>query len=281
MLDVTQTLKSDCQERLRAAYRSIFDDQDPHYLALVEDAAATAVNTIAKSNAAYHNVEHTLYVTAAGVSILAGKQTEAPLTTKQWAEAVISMLFHDIGFVRGLCKQDADDNVHYYSGVNDKIIELKRGTTDASMLPYHVDRGQCFASDYFSQNSDLDIELIRQCIERTRFPIPDDPAYHVGDDMPGLVRAADLIGQFSDPRYLNKLAALFQEFDELGMNARIGYESLSDMYAGYPPFYENQVFPYVKDGIRLLELTEVGKEILVSLENNLATARTAAAQLEH
>lgn len=281
MLDITQTLKSDCQVRLRAAYRSLFDDQDPHYLALAEEAVATAVDTIAKSNAPYHNVEHTLYVTATGISILAGKHKEAPLTTKQWTEAAISMLFHDIGFVRGLCKQDSDDDRLYYSGVNDKLFELKRGTTDASMLPYHVDRGQCFVSDHYSQNKDLDIELIRQCIERTRFPIPDDPAYHVGDDLPGLVRAADLIGQFSDPRYLNKLAALFQEFDELGMNARIGYESLCDMYAGYPPFYDNQVFPYVKEGVRLLELTEVGKEILVSLENNLTTARTAAAQLEH
>ena len=281
MLNITQTLKSDCQERLRTAYRSLFDDQDPHYLALAEEAVATAVDTIAKSNAAYHNVEHTLYVTATGISILEGKHIEAPLTTKQWTEAAISMLFHDIGFVRGLCKQDADDDLHYYSGVNDKIIELERGTTDASMLPYHVDRGQCFVSDFYSQNTDLDIELIRQCIERTRFPIPDDPAYHVGDDFPGLVRAADLIGQFSDPRYLNKLAALFQEFDELGMNARIGYESLHDMYAGYPPFYDIQVFPYVKEGIRLLELTDVGEEILESLEQNLATARAVAAQLEH
>jgi len=271
MLDVTNTLISEFQKTLAGAYRSLFEDRDPTYLTLVEEASSTALSSIAKSNASYHNVEHTIYVTATGISILEGKHTETPLNSKQWTETVLSLLFHDIGFVRGLCSKDTHG--HYYTGIGEETIEIQRGKTDASMMPYHVDRGQCFASENYAQHDDLDIEYICQCIERTRFPIPDTPEYQAIDDMPGLVRAADLVGQFSDPRYINKLNALFQEFDEQGINERIGYENLQDMREGYPEFFETQVQPYIKEGVRLLQLTDIGKEIIDSMYNNLEVAR--------
>ncbi|MCW8964993.1 MAG: metal-dependent phosphohydrolase [Gammaproteobacteria bacterium] len=271
MLDVTKTLISEFQKTVTGAYRSLFDDQDPEYLALVEQAAETALSNIATSNASYHNVEHTIYVTATGISILEGKHMETPLSSKRWTETVLSLLFHDIGFVRGLCNKDIHG--YHYTGIGEETLEIQRGKTDASMMPFHVDRGQCFVIENYAGYDNLDIEFIQQCIERTRFPIPDAPEYQSIDDMPGLVRAADLIGQFSDPRYINKLNALFQEFDEQGINARIGYENLQDMREGYPAFFETQVQPFIKEGVRLLELTDVGKEIIASMQNNLEVAR--------
>lgn len=271
MLDVTKTLISEFQKTLVDAYQGLYADHDPAYLKLVNDSADTALSAIGRCNASYHNVEHTIYVTATGISILQGKHQENPLTSKQWTEAILSMLFHDIGFVRGLCNKDGHG--HYYTGIGEDVIDLQRGKTDASMMPYHVDRGQCFVSENYADHDDLDIDFIRQCIERTRFPIPDTPEYQCVDDMPGLVRAADLIGQFSDPRYINKLNALFQEFDEQGINARIGYENLQDMREGYPGFFDSQVQPYIEEGVRLLEMTETGKEIVQSMYNNLEIAR--------
>ena len=272
MLDVTKTLISEFQKTLADSYRCLFDDQDPDYLALVTESASTALGSIARCNASYHNVEHTIYVTAAGLSILEGKHSETPLTTKQWTESVLAMLFHDIGFVRGLCENDGESE--YTSGIGDKMVVVKRGDTDASLMPHHVDRGQCFVTENYQQYADdMDLELVRECIERTRFPIPESPQYQVTNDMPGLVRAADLIGQFSDPRYINKLNALYQEFEEQGTNERIGYETLQDMCEGYPDFFDNQVRPFIDEGVRLLQLTEVGREILASMEKNLNIAR--------
>ena len=43
------------------------------------------------------------------------------------------------------------------------------------------------------------------------------------DDFPGLVRAADLIGQLADINYLRKQAALFSEFHETGMSNKLKY----------------------------------------------------------
>ena len=69
---------------------------------------------------------------------------------------------------------------------------------------------------------DLDLPQIEINIEHTRFPVPDDEAHESTDDFPGLVRAADLIGQLADINYLRKQPALFNEFRETGMSDKLG-----------------------------------------------------------
>lgn len=273
MLNVTKTLIVEFQKLLDECYRAQFGDQDSEYLNLIHEASATALNLIALCNASYHNVEHTMYVTMAGQAVLAGKRIDSDVSSKEWLHITMALLFHDIGFVPQLCKLDNGSNFH--TGLNEDIIQLERGKTDASLMPYHVDRGQCYIAENYSDRDYMDIEFIQQCIERTRFPIPDTPEYAGIDDYPGLVRAADLIGQFSDPRYLKKLNELYQEFEEQGINKRIGYKTLQDMHDGYPDFYATQVTPYIKEGLRLLKLTEEGRNIIESLESNLETARSS------
>ncbi len=277
MLDVTKTLRVELQERLANAYRSEYSDQYPQYLELIEAAVREAIERIASSNAAYHNVEHTIYVTATGQTILKGKSQESTVTPQDLLHVILALLFHDIGFVRGACKRDTESS--YYSGVGDKMIPLKHSNTDASMMPHHVDRGQSFVSENYQDYDFLDTGFICNCIERTRFPVPDDEAHTNTLDYPGLVRAADLIGQFSDPRYLNKLNNLFQEFDEQGINQRFSYHTLEDIYRGYPQFYKNHVLPYIGEGLRLLELTEEGRTITRSLHNNLQMVHELNARL--
>ncbi len=278
MLDVTQTLKTELQQRLVDAYRSEYGDQHPQYLALIKTAAVETIDRIATSNAAYHNVEHTMYVTATGQAILKGKSLESAVSPLDLLHVILALLFHDIGFVRGACRRDMEDQ--YYSGFGDEMIPFQPNKTDASMMPYHVDRGQSFVVENYQAHDFLDTDFICRCIERTRFPIPDDEAHASTLDYPGLVRAADLIGQFSDPRYLNKLNHLFQEFDEQGINQHLGYHGLDDMYLGYPQFYENHVLPYIGEGLRLLQLTGEGRDIIASMNNNLRTVREFNSRLQ-
>ena len=81
---------------------------------------------------------------------------------------------------------------------------------------WHVRNFLC-ASDI-----DLNIPQIEKNIEHTRFLVPDDEAHEFTDDFPGLVRAADLIGQLADINYLRKQPALFNEFRETGMSDKLG-----------------------------------------------------------
>jgi hypothetical protein len=73
------------------------------------------------------------------------------------------------------------------------------------MTPYHVARSKLFVRERFTKAMiDLDLPQIEINIEHTRFPVPDDEAHESTDDFPGLVRAADLIGQLADIDYLRK-----------------------------------------------------------------------------
>ena len=66
----------------------------------------------------------------------------------------------------------------------------------------------------------MDAARISRVIEFTRFPIPE--ADDQNDEKVRSARAANLIGQLGDPHYLRKANALYHEFDEVGMNKKLG-----------------------------------------------------------
>jgi hypothetical protein len=83
------------------------------------------------------------------------------------------------------------------------------------------------------------------------------------------VRAADLIGQLSDPRYLKKIGALYYEFEETGVNKALGYHNPGDLRRNYPKFYWTSVYPYVKDALYYLSLTQQGQQVIAHLYSNV------------
>ena len=72
-------------------------------------AARVALECIGNSDALYHNVEHTLLVTLAGHDIFCGRVLHTQLTADDYAHVIIACLAHDIGYVRGLFKEDDAD----------------------------------------------------------------------------------------------------------------------------------------------------------------------------
>ncbi|MDY7022010.1 MAG: metal-dependent phosphohydrolase, partial [Cyanobacteriota bacterium] len=106
-------------------------------------------------------------------------------------------------------------------------------------------------------------------IELTRFPVPKKSDHQDTISYPGLVRSADLIGQLSDPRYLIKVSALFYEFEETGFNTKVGYKSPGDVRQSYHKFYWNGVYPYIKDALSYLALTQHGKQVVANLYSNV------------
>ena len=74
------------------------------------------------------------------------------------------------------------------------------------------------------------------------------------------MRAADLIGQLADPGYLQKLPALFYEFEESGANQKIGYGSPEDVRVNYPNFYWQFVSPHIGPALKYLRVTREGRQ---------------------
>ncbi|RKH75836.1 hypothetical protein D7Y13_44570, partial [Corallococcus praedator] len=48
-----------------------------------------------------------------------------------------------------------------------------------------------------------------------------------------------------------------------------GYKNPDDLRRNYPKFYWNGVYPYVKHGLRYLQLTQQGQQILANLYSNV------------
>ena len=53
--------------------------------------------------------------------------------------------------------------------------------------------------------------------------------------------------------------ALFNEFDEIGVNKQRGYHSPADLRADYPQFFWTAVGPFIGDALRYLSVTQEGK----------------------
>ncbi len=256
--------------QLRSGYSRTYGSFKSDYGDIIAWAGGMALENIANSDALYHNVEHTIFVTLVGQEVLRGKHIrEGGVSAEDWLHFMISLLCHDIGYVKGVCRQDRPDERLYATGNGTAMVSLPFGATDASLTPYHVDRAKLFVDDRFGGHRLIDAELIKSNIELTRFPVPKDEDHADTVNYAGLVRGADLIGQLSDPRYLQKIPALFYEFEETGVNKSLGYANPGDLRANYPAFFWNVVSPYIQTALRHLELTQEGKQIIANLYANV------------
>ncbi|MEC4983101.1 MAG: metal-dependent phosphohydrolase [Oscillatoria sp. PMC 1068.18] len=270
MFNPTNLLINTLVKQLTEGYHRTYGGWKSEYAEIISWGTGMALENIANSDALYHNVEHTVFVTLVGQEILRGKHIKVGgVSCEDWLHFHLSLLCHDIGYVRGVCRPDRPHKNLYATGVDDLMISVPPGSTDASMAPYHVDRGKLFAQERFGGHSLIDAEMLKANIELTRFPVPADEDHKNTENYPGLVRAADLIGQLSDPRYLQKIPALFYEFEEIGANKSLGYKSPGELRRNYPSFYWKVVYPYVKTALSYLELTQSGKQVIASLYANV------------
>jgi hypothetical protein len=280
MFNPTELLIDAFVEQLQQAYWRTYSNLQPAYSGIISWAGRMALENIANSDALYHNVEHTIMVTLVGQEILKGKHLrEGGVTPHDWLHFVISLLCHDIGYVRGVCQ---DDRAGFYTtGIEADMVTLLPGATDASLTRYHVDRGMLFVRERFKSHDLINAEIIAANIERTRFPVPDDGDHQDTADYPGLVRAADLIGQLADPHYMRKLAALFYEFKETGTIAHLGYTSPDDLRNDYPVFYWNVAYRYIQDGLRHLRVTQAGQQWIANLYSHVFAVEHHIRAIEH
>jgi len=270
MFNATEVLVDEFVNHLQSGYRRTYGSQNPQYEDIIGWVGSMALENIANSDALYHNVEHTILVTLVGQEILRGKHMrEGGITVEDWLHVIISLVCHDIGYVKGVCRHDQESNHLYSTGQGEEMVMLLPGNSDAALMPYHVDRGKQFIEERFGGNKLINAERIKHNIELTRFPVPSQEDHQDTQNFPGLVRAADLIGQLSDPRYLKKTAAIFYEFEETGLNQHLGYKTPGDLRANYPQFYWQRVHPYIQDGLRYLSFTQQGKQVIANLHSNV------------
>src|SRR5215470_13729539 len=153
-------LASDMKDRFGSSHARLAE--------LIPFAARLALECIGNSDALYHNVEHTMLVTLAGHDIFKGRALLMPSTPADYSNFIVACLTHDIGYVRGIVKGDGDDG--YVVDGTGRKVSLPRGSSDAALAPYHVERSKLFVLDRLATIEQLDGERIAHAIGFTRFP---------------------------------------------------------------------------------------------------------------
>src|SRR5258707_13486362 len=198
--------------------------------------ARSTIECLARSDALYHNFEHTLQVTMVGRDILEGMMLSQRIEPTNYSHLIVACLFHYIVYMRGILSGDTE--TEFVVDDSGKKITLPRGASDAALLPSPVDRSKLFAFERL-RNSPIDASRIAAAIEMTRFPARADRASANGSMQPKLVQAADLIGQLGDPMYSRKANPHYAEFEQNGMNRQLGYSSPADVIDRYPSVFWN------------------------------------------
>ncbi|MEO1067713.1 MAG: metal-dependent phosphohydrolase [Cyanobacteria bacterium J06638_6] len=255
-------------------YQAMFKHYTPRYDRTFAQIATPVLAHIAASDAPYHNIEHTLQAMTVGQAMLEGKQYyEGSVSPCDWLNLMVSLLCHDVGYVKGVCEGDRPHHHHYEDGQG-AYVHLAPHGTGAALEQCHVARSQVYVATYLSQYAELDLAIVQWNIEMTRFPVPNEARYDDTLSYGGLCRAADLLGQLSDPQYLHKLPALFQEFEETGINQTLGFRTPADLRFHYPHVYWHGVYPYIQPSMRYLAVTPAGRKCIAQLYTNVHLAES-------
>jgi hypothetical protein len=229
--------------------RSRFGTSQARLAEFLPYAARLTLECIGNSDALYHNIEHTMLVTLAGHDILMGRAMLRHTTADDYANFILACLAHDIGYVRGIVQGDDGDS--YVADLTGRTIRLARGSSDASLAPYHVDRSKLFVFERLDTAEEVDASRIACAIEYTRFPyVASSTNDELTEEEGLLLRAADLIGQLGDPNYLKKANVVYR----------------------YPQFYWNNVAPQIQTAIRYLNVTSSGRQWIANLHSNVFRA---------
>ena len=254
-------LAADMKDRFGASHARLAE--------IIPFAAQLTLECIGNSDALYHDIEHTMLVTLAGHDIFKGRALLTTSTPDEYSNFIVACLTHDIGYVRGIIKGDGTDGL-VVDAAGGKVV-LPRGSSDAALAPYHVERSKLFVLNWLAGIPELDGALIAGAIEQTRFPYASADDHNI-DEWTALLRGADLVGQLGDPQYLRKANALYYEFEEIGLNRQLGYLTPVDLVDKYPQFYWDRVSPHIQQAIRYLNVTSSGRRWINGLYSNVFRA---------
>jgi hypothetical protein len=273
MMTMPAIVADELGKHLAEDFRRLFGSSHRDEAERLDGIARIALECLGKSDALYHNVEHTFLVTLVGRDILRGRMLTERLEPEDFSHLIVACLLHDIGYVRGILKGDGKDR--FVVDADGRTVTLERGASDAALTPYHVERSKLFVRERLGASPTLNAERLERTIEFTRFPVG-QPSQEAPENREGrLVQAADLIGQLGDPLYLKKANALFYEFEEIGLNRQLDYASPADLVERYPDFYWTSVSPHLEEAIGYLNVTAAGRQWIANLHGHVFCAEHA------
>ena len=255
-------------DHLQDEYWRTFPGGATEHCHAIERTARVALGQIARSNALYHDLSHTVFVTQIGQNLLQGRILRSfDVSSSDWMHFIVSTLCFAVGFVRDVCPGD-DGKGKCAVNAEGGFVTMPRGATDGWLWPYSTDRSKLFVAHHFRNDPVVDLHTLAANIEYSRFPPPPDRNRETAT-YPGLLRAAHLIGSIADPDFNIKTKSLLVELEESGMTQLLGYSDIAGFRAGFHDLFWLSMYPLVAEGLKLLDLTGEGRELVTHLQAHL------------
>jgi hypothetical protein len=158
MINMTAMAAEALGQLLAEDFKRTFGSGHPERAERLSSIARTALECLARSDALYHNMEHTLLVTLVGLDVLHGMSLSRRVEPDDYSHLLIACLLHDIGYVRGVLSGDGENS--FVIDETGACVSLSHGASDASLGPYHVDRSKLFAKERLEHSPNIDAERV-------------------------------------------------------------------------------------------------------------------------
>jgi len=206
-----------------------------------------------KCDVKFHDIQHTTDALLALSRLIDGYNIKHPrkkFSLKKVKLALISAIFHDIGYLRRI---DEDS------------------FTGAEYTTVHVERSIEIVSDYFKEKNfnNKDLEVVKRFILATEVDIDLSKIKFADEEekiLGCMVMTADYLGQMSSRVYLEKLRFLYEEFKQSGITE---YDSELDLFQKTPQFYKFVKEKLEKDLIGVYKYAKVHFQKRYNINKNL------------
>ena len=95
-------------KRVTGNYRKCFGEGPPGHLETLTLAARMSLSRLARTNALYHNMDHTMMVSLVGEAIIRGRvYRDGDVRSIDWLHFMVALFSFGLGFTRNLCRGDS------------------------------------------------------------------------------------------------------------------------------------------------------------------------------
>ncbi len=187
----------------------------------------------------YHDLEHTLRATLCWVLLVGNRhlhEVEPRLSAKSFLQGLFGILLHDVGYLKE--RDDADGSGAKYTFVHEQ--------RSCELAELYLERKGWHMFDIFAVQHLISCTGPRSIPDA--IPFRDELERLLGES----ICTADYLGQVSDPRYIEKLPALFTEFEESDdyrevPHDRRMFKSCEELLRLTPHFWRRIVLPKLEE----------------------------------
>ena len=266
MINFTHIAKVEYEKVLKGSV----EYQDPDVVSacdILKRMALISFSRFTRSSSLYFSLSHALSTSIIGLHILnAMRCRNGVIRPGQILNLMASVLFCNIGIVKGILDEDQEDNQRVSK---DETRLINQNYTDSSMWQYKPFRSTKFIQGISFLDTNVNLEIVSRAIEYSDFlHVSATVSADVGE-IAKYVRAIQVITLMSDQNYERKLVEFYLSAEEAGLIDKSVFDSLADFREKWVQYFWDRLYPDVGEEILLLRETSEGRNIVAQMYSHL------------